>query len=124
MNVETKEKIEEVSIEKIAVNPFQPRRQFAEMELEELAASIQAVGLIHPPIVRPLEDGSYELVAGERRFRASQLAGLKKIPVIVRDSTTIASAQAALIENMQRVDLNALEVAKALHKLIEEFGFS
>lgn len=111
------------SIDRITVNPFQPRRHFAEEELRELALSIQAVGLIHPPLVRPLEDGSFELVSGERRYRAAQLAGMKTIPVMVRQSTHEISAQAALIENIQRVDLNALEVAKALRRLIEQFGY-
>lgn len=126
MNVEIcKETMEEIEIERITVNPFQPRRQFSEADLKELADSIQAVGLIHPPIVRPANDeGLFELIAGERRYRAAQLAGLKAISVIVRDSSALASAQAALIENMQRVDLNALEVAKALRKLIAEFNMS
>lgn len=113
-----------VAVDKILVNPYQPRRHFALGELEELASSIKAVGLIHPPLVRPLEDGvSFELVSGERRFRASQLAGMKEIPVLVRQSSHEISAQAALIENIQRVDLNPLEVSKALRKLIEQFGY-
>jgi ParB family chromosome partitioning protein len=120
-----RELIEEIEVERIVMNPFQPRRQFSEEELQELAASIVAVGIIHPPIVRPIgEEGLYELVAGERRLRAAQLAGLRKIPVIIRDSSMMASAQAALIENMQRVDLNAMEVSKALHRLSDEFGLS
>jgi ParB family transcriptional regulator, chromosome partitioning protein len=116
--------IREIEVEKIIVNPFQPRRHFAQYELEELAQSILAVGLIHPPVVRPKEGDVYELVSGERRFRASQLAGLKKIPVLIRSSSNSLSAQAALIENIQRVDLNPIEVAKALRSLIEQFCFN
>lgn len=116
--------IKEIDIDQIEVNPFQPRRHFARDELEELAASIQVVGLLHPPLVRPKEfSDRYELISGERRFRAAQLAGLKKIQVIVRSSTNSISAQAALIENIQRVDLNPIEIAKALKSLVEQFGF-
>lgn len=116
--------IKEIDIDQIEVNPFQPRRHFAREELEELAASIQVVGLIHPPLVRPKEfSDKYELISGERRFRAAQLAGLKKIQVIVRSSSNSISAQAALIENIQRVDLNPIEIAKALKSLVEQFGF-
>lgn len=119
------EELCEVEVEKIRVNPYQPRRHFAQGELEELAASIQAVGLIHPPVVRQVEGGSfYEIISGERRFRASQLVGLKKITVVVKKSTNEHSAQAALIENVQRVDLNPLEISKALKSLIEQFGYS
>lgn len=119
-----KEVVQEVDVSQIIVNPFQPRRFFSQKELEELAESIKAVGLIHPPVVRPSEvDGTFELVSGERRFRAAQLAGMQKIAVMVRSGSVCASAQAALIENIQRVDLNPIEIAKALRSLIEEFGF-
>lgn len=117
------ETIKEILLENIVVNPYQPRRHFAQEELAELSLSIKSVGLIHPPVVRPLADGvTYELVSGERRFRASLLAGLKHIPVVVRQSSHSISAQAALIENIQRVDLNPIEIAKALRSLIEQFG--
>ncbi|MEI8366411.1 MAG: ParB/RepB/Spo0J family partition protein, partial [Parachlamydiaceae bacterium] len=98
-----KEEVREVPIEKIIVNPFQPRRHFAQNELEELAQSLKTVGMIHPPLVRPLPDGIYELVSGERRFRAAQLAGMQTIAVLVREGSNELSAQAALIENVQRV---------------------
>lgn len=114
----------EVDVSKISMNPYQPRRNFSETELAELALSIQTIGLIHPPVVRLLQSGCYELVSGERRFRAIQLAGLRKISVIVRSSTASLSAQAALIENIQRVDLNPMEIASGLNRLIQEFGFS
>lgn len=118
------EQLLEVEIGQIRVNPFQPRRQFADEELEELAASIQSVGIIQPPVVRPNSDGSYELVSGERRYRAAMLAGKETIPVIVREgSSSLFTAQAALIENVQRVDLNPIEIGMALRRLMEEFGF-
>lgn len=123
-NEETKEELREVQIERISINPFQPRRIFSQTELEELAASIKTVGLIQPPVVRPKPNGEdYELISGERRLRASQLAGLTKIPVIVRFTNASTSAQAALIENIQRVDLNPIEIAKALRSLMENFEF-
>lgn len=117
------EEVREVPIDKIFVNPYQPRRHFSQQNLEELAQSIQSVGLIHPPLVRPREDGTYEIVSGERRFRAAQLTGMRAIPVLVREGTNELSAQAALIENVQRVDLNPIEVAKALQSLVEQFGY-
>lgn len=87
--------------------------------------SIKAVGLLHPPLVRPLPDSEeYELISGERRYRAAQLAGLAVIPVFIRRATCSLSAQAALIENIQRVDLNPLEIAKALKRLMLEFDFN
>jgi ParB family transcriptional regulator, chromosome partitioning protein len=128
MNEEKKDEIGEslleVSLSKIQVNAFQPRKKFVKEELEELAQSILAVGILHPPLVRAIDSETFELISGERRFRAAQLAGLDKIPVIVRRSNQVISAQAALIENIQRVDLNPLEIAKALKLLIEEFGFN
>lgn len=120
-----KGEILEVELSKITVNPFQPRRQFPQAELEELAQSILAVGLIHPPVGRPMDGGErYEIVSGERRLRAAQLAGLKTIPLLVRDEGDAFSAEAALIENIQRVDLNAIEISKALQALMDDFGHS
>ncbi len=113
------EELTYIAIDKITVNPFQPRRNFIQSDLEELASSILAVGLIHPPLVRPMGD-HYELVSGERRFRAAQLAGLKSIPVVIRNQSDHISAQAALIENIQRVDLNPIDIAKALRSLLEQ----
>lgn len=119
----TIENIEEVDIQSIRVNPYQPRRHFAEEDLLELAESIKTVGFIHPPLVRRLEDGLYELVSGERRFQAAKLAGLKKIWVHIRAADNQMSAKMALIENIQRVDLNPMEIAKALRSLVDEYGF-
>lgn len=123
--VDPQEEVREVLLEKIVVNPYQPRRDFQQDELEELAQSIRSVGLIHPPLVRPLPDSDlYELVSGERRYRAAKLAGLQSISVLVRSASTSLSAQAALIENIQRVDLNPIEISRALRSLMTEFGLS
>ena len=109
----------------IRVNPYQPRREFKPAELEELAQSIRTVGLLHPPLVRPIpHSDDYELISGERRFRACQLIGMLLIPVYVRTTNHSRSAQAALIENIQRVDLNPLEIARALKCLMDEFGLT
>lgn len=117
--------MQDIRIDAIRVNPHQPRKEFSDEDLEELAESIRAVGLIHPPVVRPTEEPEvFELIAGERRMRACQLLGLQRICVMVRETTEVSSAEAALIENVQRVDLNPLEVAAALEKLMEEFHYS
>ncbi len=119
------DELKEVPLAQIVVNPFQPRHDFKSAELEELAQSIKTVGLLHPPLVRPLPHSDcYELISGERRFRAAKLANLKVIPVFIRHISHTISAQAALIENIQRVDLNPLEIAKALNRLMEEFHLS
>jgi ParB family transcriptional regulator, chromosome partitioning protein len=119
------EELKHVPLTHILVNPYQPRREFKSEDLEELAQSIRAVGILHPPLVRPLPDSNlYELVSGERRFRAAQLADLSTIPVYIRKTCYSISAQSALIENIQRVDLNPLEIAKALKRLMAEFGFT
>ncbi|MCB1149142.1 MAG: ParB/RepB/Spo0J family partition protein [Chlamydiia bacterium] len=115
-------RILEVEIGKIQVNPNQPRRHFGKEELEELAESIKSIGIIQPPVVRwSAERESYELISGERRFRAAYLAGLRKIPVIVQEADAFFSAEAALVENIQRVDLNPMEIARALSE-IRKFG--
>lgn len=121
MSSELKERFQLVEICSIKPNPFQPRRFFSKEELEELAASIKSVGIIHPPLVKPLPDGKFELLAGERRLKASEMAGLKNIPVIIKESSSKHSAESALIENIQRVDLNPLDIAKALKSLQENF---
>lgn len=119
------DELKHISLDLIVVNPYQPRDEFNEEELHALAQSIKTVGILHPPLVRPLPDSDhYELISGERRFRAARLASLKTIPVYIRTAEQAISAQAALIENIQRVDLNPLEIAKALKKLMEEFEFS
>jgi ParB family transcriptional regulator, chromosome partitioning protein len=112
-----------IPIQKIQPNPHQPRRQFNETTLTELAASIKSAGLIQPIIVRPTVDG-YELIAGERRLRAAQLAGMQDIPAIVRQVDSFAQAQLALIENIQREDLNPLDRATAYQALIDQLGLT
>ncbi|HEY3311502.1 MAG TPA: ParB/RepB/Spo0J family partition protein [Anaerolineales bacterium] len=114
-----------VPIDQIAPNPRQPRSRFDESSLADLAASIQAHGIIQPLLVSRNTDGSgYTLVAGERRWQASQLAGLKEVPVIVRQTSDQQRLELALIENIQRADLNALEEAGAYRQLSEEFQLS
>ncbi len=100
---------------------YQPRRDFNPESLQELADSIAAQGVVQPIVVRPVEKGRYEIIAGERRWRAAQQAGLDEIPVVVRDVPDQTAMAMALIENIQRDDLNPLEEANALHRLLNEF---
>ena len=116
--------LRELPVELIKPNPDQPRTQFDPEALAALAASIESSGVIQPLLVRPLSDGSYELVAGERRWRAAQQAGLDKVPAVIRDQAEAERLQAALIENMVREDLNPVEEAKACAALIEDLGLS
>ncbi len=110
-------------IEKIVPNPDQPRRHFSEDLLRDLADSIREKGVIQPLIVRPAKvEGQFEIVAGERRWRAAQLAKLHKLPVLVRDYTDTETLEVAIIENIQRADLNAVEEAKGYQDLINRFG--
>lgn len=111
-------------VEKIQPGAYQPRSHIDPEALQELADSIKSQGLVQPVVVRRLQAGGYELIAGERRWRASQLAGLHEIPAVVRDLPDQAAAAIALIENIQREDLSALEEANALHRLINEFGLT
>jgi ParB family transcriptional regulator, chromosome partitioning protein len=108
----------------IKPNPKQPRTKFDPEALAGLASSIESSGVIQPLLVRPLHDGSYELIAGERRWRAAQQAGLEKVPAIVRDSEQAERMQVALIENMVREDLNPVEEARACAALVEDLGLS
>lgn len=112
-----------VSVTLIDVNPGQPRKSFDSQGLAELADSISANGLLQPILVRKIED-RYEIIAGERRFRASKLAGLNEIPVIVVDADDLTASKYALIENLQREDLNPYEEAAAYQKLMKEFDLS
>ncbi|HEU4738968.1 MAG TPA: ParB/RepB/Spo0J family partition protein [Solirubrobacterales bacterium] len=116
--------LRELPVELIKPNPSQPRTNFEPEALAALAASIEASGVVQPLLVRPLPDGSYELVAGERRWRAAQQAGLEKVPAVVRDQAEAERLQAALIENMVREDLNPVEEAKACAALVEELGLT
>lgn len=113
----------EAPVDKVRANPFQPRRSFDESALATLAESIKADGVMQPIVVRALDDG-YELVAGERRLRASKLAGLASIPAIVREVDDKTSAELALIENLQRADLNPVDRATAFRALIDRHGLT
>lgn len=111
-------------IEKIHPNPDQPRRTFTQEQLDDLAASVKEKGVIQPLIVRPdpKNDGTFEIVAGERRWRASQMAKLHEVPVIVRTYTDTEALEVAIIENIQRADLNAIEEAAGYRDLMDRFG--
>ena len=111
-------------ISQLQAGKYQPRTRMDEGALNELAASIKSQGVMQPVLVRPVDGGRYEIIAGERRFRAAQLAGLDEIPVLVREVDDQAAAAMALIENMQREDLNPLEEAQGIARLISDFNFT
>jgi ParB family chromosome partitioning protein len=113
-----------VDIDRIVPNRLQPRRVFDEAKIAELAASIRRQGVIQPLVVRRDGAGDYELIAGERRLRAAKQAGLAEVPVVIRDAADDASLELALIENLQREDLNPIEEAEAYRKLSDDFGLS
>ena len=113
--------INEIPVDRIVPNPNQPRHEFDEEALEELAESIRQLGIVQPITLRQMDDESYEIIAGERRWRASKLAGLTTIPAYVRTANDENMMQMALVENIQREDLNAIEVALAYQKLIEQY---
>ncbi len=117
------EPLRHIPVERIRRGPWQPRRDFDPAALEELAASIRAQGVLQPVVVRPAGD-AYELVAGERRWRAAQMAGLAEVPAVVREVDDRTAAALALIENIQRRDLNPIEEARGLARLIEEHGLT
>ena len=109
-------------IEVIEPNPDQPRKLFSQSELDDLAASIREKGIIQPLIVRPLKDGRYQLVAGERRWRAAQVANLHECPVVIREFSDLEVIEIAIIENVQRADLNPVEEATGYRQLMDKFG--
>jgi ParB family chromosome partitioning protein len=115
-----------VAIEFLRPNPRNPRKRFADRELDELAASIRQRGIVQPIVVRDLPDvpGAYEIVAGERRWRAAQRAGLHEVPVVVVEVDDRTSLEYAIIENVQRADLNAIEEAEGYQRLMDEFGYT
>jgi ParB family chromosome partitioning protein len=113
-----------VPVEHIRPNPRNPRRNFAEADLEDLARSIKEHGIVQPVVVRPAASGRYEIVAGERRWRAAQLAGVSDVPIIIRDVDDRVALELAIIENVQRADLNPLEEALGYQQLIEEHNYS
>jgi ParB family chromosome partitioning protein len=116
--------LRELPIELIKPNPNQPRTKIDPEALAGLASSIETNGIVQPLLVRPLPDGSYELIAGERRWRAAQAAGLEKVPAVVRDQELAERLQVALIENMVREDLNPVDEARACAALVDELGLS
>ena len=113
--------INEIKLECIEVNPYQPRTFFDKDALQELSDSIREIGIVQPLTLRKLEEDRYQIIAGERRFRASKMAGLKKVPAYVRDVDDELMLEMALVENIQREDLDAIEVALSYNQLIEEF---
>ena len=114
----------EISVEKIVVRGNQPRKVFNDETIREMADSISEHGILQPLLVRPIENGKYELVAGERRLRAAVLAGLKKVPVIIREMEEPQTWEAALIENLQRENLNTVEEAAAYREMLERYGYT
>ena len=116
--------INEIELDKISVNPNQPRRDFDPVALQELADSIAEIGIIQPITLRQMGDDTYQIIAGERRFRASQLAGRSTIPAYIRTADDENVMEMALIENIQREDLNSVEIALAYQHLIEQYGLT
>ena len=114
----------EVPLTRIKANPNQPRREFAAEALQELADSIRQIGIIQPITLRLMDDGTYQIIAGERRWRASQIAGLATIPLYVSTADDENMMQMALVENIQRADLNAIEIALAYQNLIEQYDLT
>jgi ParB family chromosome partitioning protein len=116
--------VQHLRVESIVPNRYQPRQQFSEAELLDLAKSLKENGLLQPVLVRRKGDGIFELIAGERRLRAAKLAGLEKIPALVRNCSDQESMVLALVENLQRDDLNPMETARAYHRMVNEFGLT
>ena len=114
----------DVAVDSIVVNPNQPRVHFDTSAIEELSASIKAIGVLQPLLVREIGPGKYELIAGERRWRAAKMAGLTQVPVIVRDTSDQSSVEQALVENLHRKDLTPLEEAGAFQQLISDFNLT
>ena len=122
-DVET-DQLREIDIERILPNSHQPRKNFDEEALNDLANSIREHGVVQPIVVRPLDDGFFQLIAGERRWRAAQRAGLGRVPAVVREAGEHSALEIALIENLQREDLNPMEEAQAYERLIVDFGMT
>ena len=118
------DKIEKLPVDKLQPSPYQPRRHFDDAALSELADSIKRHGVVQPLVVTPINNGLYTLIAGERRWRASKLAGLDKVPAIIRSSEELEQLEIAIIENVQRVDLSPLEQAVSIERLHEQFSMS
>jgi ParB family chromosome partitioning protein len=123
-DVSKEETLHQLPLDLVSPNPDQPRRSFADAELEELADSIRAHGVLQPVLVRPLAGGRYELLAGERRLRAARIAGLERLPAVVRSAAAGERLELAMIENMARQDLNPVDAARACATLVEGFGLT
>jgi ParB family chromosome partitioning protein len=117
-------RVAEVDVDKIRPNPYQPRQEFKEEALDELAASIKQLGIIQPITVRGLGDGQFEIISGERRLRAARRAGIEQLPAFVREADTEEMLEMALVENVQREELNPIEVALGYQRLMEECGLT
>lgn len=113
-----------LKLNQLQAGKYQPRKNMVDASLQELAQSIKEQGVMQPLLVRPIAGGKYEIIAGERRYRAATIAGLLEVPVLIKQADDQSTAAMALIENMQREDLNALEEANGLQRLIEEFGYT
>lgn len=122
--VPSEDSVQQIAVDKIIANTYQPRSEFDQAALEELTASVLAHGILQPIMVRPHGAGRFELIAGERRYRAARLAGLTQIPAVVRRMTDEESLTVALIENIQREDLNAMEAARGYRQLLDQFGLT
>ncbi|HMH31111.1 MAG TPA: ParB/RepB/Spo0J family partition protein [Methylomirabilota bacterium] len=118
------DRIEKIPVGQLQASPYQPRRHFDEAALAELAASIKRHGIVQPLVVTPVKDGKYTLIAGERRWRAAQIAKLSTVPALIRSSAELEQLELALIENVQRVDLSPLEQAVSIERLHEQFNLS
>lgn len=122
--IDSKDRIQKLLTSRISPNPDQPRRYFEQAALNELAESLRQYGVLQPLIVVPLDDGSYRIVAGERRWRAAQIAGLTELPAIIREPAQLEELEIALIENVQRVDLSPLEQAISIERLHQQFNLT
>ncbi len=118
------QQLKQLSLDLLQAGVYQPRGEFDEQALEELADSIKQQGVLQPLVVRPLDNNKYEIIAGERRFRASKLAGLETVPVIIREADDRETIAMALIENIQREDLNPMDEARSLLRLVDEFDLT
>jgi ParB family chromosome partitioning protein len=122
--VEAAEPMTEIPVDRIDVNPRQPRKDFAQGALDELARSLRTTGMLQPVVVRRVADNRWQLIAGERRWRAAQQAGLERIPAVVREASEAESLELALVENLLREDLNPLEEAEAYQQILTEFAWT
>ncbi len=118
------DRLRDIDVERIIPNADQPRKSFNNIKLKDLAASIRTHGVVQPIVVRSLQDGVFQIVAGERRWRAAQLAGLTRIPALVRETHEHQALEVALVENVQREDLNPIDEAQAYQRLLSEFGLT